>query len=161
MKSMAGWMAVCCAVLLLCACGERRPPPLPSVQQMKKEAKIAATPISVADTAAESLEVVSSKPAGESGENFKVVGTLKAKKNIPFSQIFLRGDIVISKAGGKAVDRSLDIAVQGPWKEGETKEVAINISFYGIAGEREFVIRSVSTRNTRDGPMGPPPAGIK
>jgi len=141
---MTGAVAAVCLVLFLCAC--QKPYQPPSAEQQRGATSVAASPITVADAAGESLEVVSSKVAGQDDNVFKVSATLKAKKAFSAQQIVLIAEIVTTKDGKKGDAGTLQIIVPGPWEQGATKEVTLSISRLGMPGERTAAIKWIRDR---------------
>ena len=149
MKSKTGLIAALCVFGVLCGCGPSYKP-IPADLQKSQTSVAATNPVSVAEAGAEYLDVVSSKSAGEDNDSFKVSATLKAKKAMPSSAIYLIGQVMVSKDGKKAEEGTAEAAVPGPWDLGATKDVAFNVNRYGSPGERTIVIKWVRDRPPGD-----------
>lgn len=78
----------------------------------------AATPVSVAEAAAESIEVVSSKKTGETDDNFTVVATRKAKAGLPGVDGDFGTDITLTGADAKGIALGALTAISKKGKRG-------------------------------------------
>ena len=138
-------LAATCVVLA--GCGRYQPV---SSEEEKSAVHMAPSPVKIEGDAAKVLELISAKVAGEDENNFKVTAVVKAKKEIPWPNIFVIGEPVTMKGEKKATDQAASAEIKGPMEAGQEIELTFEVTRYGNPGERTLHIKWLSDRRPGD-----------
>jgi len=147
MRTAKAFVSVAAVAVVLAGCGGYQPV---SPEDERAAVHMAASPVKIAGDAAEVFELVSSTVTGEDENNFHVTAVLKAKKDIPWENIYIIAEPVTVKGEQKGSDQITSTVTPGPLEAGAEKELTFEVTRYGNPGERTLYIKWLRNRPPGD-----------
>jgi len=134
-------LALVALLILAGACSKEGP----SREAQREQVKLAGKPVELSQEAAKLAELVEAAPAEQSEDFMYISATLKAKAELPWSDVFVYAEVM--EGAERNLGNTCEQRVAGPIAAGGTFKIRMQVSRYGSGGQRVLLIQRISNES--------------